>query len=203
MKPECVSAKTSTSVPARNSGQVSRSTHGGSQRQRSIQLHRSRQPDYEEQPRRRFDQHYNVQTAVDQDALFVWDASLSNHANDQHEVAPTLEASLPNWVLPRRRRWIAASSVKQTSSVLEAKQIDAYIATGRDPHHQGWQAYFAEAGPAPPEGATLREKMAHKLRTTLGKAIYRRRKCSVEPVFGIIKAVMGFPPVLPYAVCLP
>ena len=34
--------------------------------------------------------------------------------------------------------------------------------------------------------------MAYKLRTAAGKAIYRRRKCTIEPVFGQIKEVMGF-----------
>ena len=34
--------------------------------------------------------------------------------------------------------------------------------------------------------------MAYKLRTEIGQAIYRLRKCTVEPVIGIIKAVLGF-----------
>lgn len=34
--------------------------------------------------------------------------------------------------------------------------------------------------------------MADKLETPAGKAIYRRRACTVEPVFGVIKAVLGF-----------
>jgi hypothetical protein len=34
--------------------------------------------------------------------------------------------------------------------------------------------------------------MRDKLRTEKGKALYRRRNHTVEPVFGIIKAVMGF-----------
>ena len=34
--------------------------------------------------------------------------------------------------------------------------------------------------------------MAYKLQTAIGKAIYRLRKCTVEPVIGIIKAVLGF-----------
>ena len=29
---------------------------------------------------------------------------------------------------------------------LQAKKIEPYIATGRDPHNRGWRAYFAEAG---------------------------------------------------------
>ena len=75
---------------------------------------------------------------------------------------------------------------------LDEAGIDAYIATGRDGHNRGWRAHFAEAGEPPGESASLREKMAYKLRTTLGKAIYRRRKSTIEPVFGQIKEVLGF-----------
>ena len=47
--------------------------------------------------------------------------------------------------------------------------------------------------PEPPgPGATVKEQMAHKLKTKKGKETYRRRKQTVEPVFGIIKAAMGF-----------
>ncbi len=35
-------------------------------------------------------------------------------------------------------------------------------------------------------------KMASELKTQKGRALYGRRKCTVEPVFGIIKPVMGF-----------
>jgi len=34
--------------------------------------------------------------------------------------------------------------------------------------------------------------MLYRLRTDEGRAIYARRKCTVEPVFGILKQVMGF-----------
>ena len=44
------------------------------------------------------------------------------------------------------------------SHVLEAAGIDAYIATGRDPHNAGWEAYFAQAGDPPAEnGQPARE----------------------------------------------
>ena len=36
------------------------------------------------------------------------------------------------------------------------------------------------------------ETMKHRLKTPEGRAIYGRRKCTVEPVFGIIKSVLGF-----------
>ena len=34
--------------------------------------------------------------------------------------------------------------------------------------------------------------MAYQLQTEIGKAIYRLRKCTVEPVIGIIKETLGF-----------
>jgi hypothetical protein len=75
---------------------------------------------------------------------------------------------------------------------LTARGIDPYIATGRSPHHQGWQAYFLD-NPAPQsKDASVKEQMAYKLRTVIGKAIYRLRKSTVEPVIGIIKEVLGF-----------
>ena len=44
----------------------------------------------------------------------------------------------------------------------------------------------------PPDEATPKEKMAYKLQTEIGQAIYKLRKCTVEPVIGIIKEVLGF-----------
>ncbi len=43
-----------------------------------------------------------------------------------------------------------------------------------------------------PADANAMAKMKHRLQTAEGRALYARRKCTVEPVFGIIKAVMGF-----------
>jgi hypothetical protein len=82
------------------------------------------------------------------------------------------------------------------------RQLEAYIATGREPHHKDWQAFFAELPEPPAEEASPKEKMAanlfaYKLQTKIGKAIYRLRKCTVEPVIGIIQAgllaeILGF-----------
>jgi hypothetical protein len=43
-----------------------------------------------------------------------------------------------------------------------------------------------------PDDADAITRMQHRLKTTAGKAIYTTRKCTVEPVFGILRAVMGF-----------
>ena len=50
---------------------------------------------------------------------------------------------------------------------------------------------FKEPPPLP-EGATPVQKMAHKLKTIVGRKMYALRKQTVEPVFGIIKSIMGF-----------
>jgi len=70
--------------------------------------------------------------------------------------------------------------------------IEPYIATGRGAHHQNWRALVAEQPTPPPDDATPIVKMAYKLQTEVGQAIYRLRKCTVEPVLGIIKEVLGF-----------
>src|SRR5260221_10639567 len=70
--------------------------------------------------------------------------------------------------------------------------IEPYIATGRDPHHPSWQQRFAPLPDPPPEDVGPQVKMAYKLKTALGKAIYGARKRTVEPVIGIIKEVLGF-----------
>ncbi len=74
----------------------------------------------------------------------------------------------------------------------ERRGIEPYIATGRDPHHPSWQERFASLPAPPPEAASPTVKMAYKLKTAIGKAIYGLRKCTVEPVIGIIKEVLGF-----------
>jgi len=40
--------------------------------------------------------------------------------------------------------------------------------------------------------ASPKEKMALRLQTSAGKTLYKLRKQTVEPVFGIIKSVLGF-----------
>ncbi len=139
-----------------------------------------------------FDQHYNAQVAVDQECLLIVGHSLSNHANDQAEVVPTVDAIPPALGTPQAAALDTGYFSEANIAALQARHIDPYIATGREPHHQGWEAYFATEPAPPPNDASLKEKMAYKLKTAVGQAIYRLRKCTVEPVIGIIKEVLGF-----------
>jgi transposase len=141
-----------------------------------------------------FDQHDNVQAAVDQDSLQIVARSLWNHTNDQWEVEPTLDALSPQLGQPQAAALDNGYFSEANIRALEARGIEPYIATGREPHHQSWRSFFdREAQPEPlPPDASLKERMAYKLRTDIGQAIYRLRKCTVEPVIGIIKEVLGF-----------
>lgn len=139
-----------------------------------------------------FDQHYNAQIATDQHSLLVVAHSLSNHANDQAEVEPTLDA-LPDILgTPPAGALDTGYFSAANITALEQRGIEPYIAVGREPHHKHWSAYCAQPLVPPPEEASPLVKMAYKLHTEIGQAIYRLRKCTVEPVIGIIKEVLGF-----------
>ena len=66
-----------------------------------------------------------------------------------------------------------------------------YIACGREPHYPPLEERLAGA-PQAPENPDPVSALRHRLKTTEGKAHYARRKSTVEPVFGIIKHVIGF-----------
>jgi hypothetical protein len=72
-----------------------------------------------------------------------------------------------------------------------ATQIVPMIAPGRQSHHPSLSERFAKAPPAP-DNPTPLEAMSHRLRTPEGKRLYALRNQTPEPVFGIIKSVMGF-----------
>jgi transposase len=139
-----------------------------------------------------FDQHYNVQVAVDQDSLFVVGNTLSNHPVDTYEAIPTVDAIPSEIGQPKAAALDKIYFAPKNIQELEARAIDPFIATGREPHHKSWRERFAQTPEPPPDDASLIVKMAYKLQTEIGKAIYGLRKSTVEPVIGIIKEVLGF-----------
>jgi transposase len=139
-----------------------------------------------------FEQDDNAQVAVDQGSLLIVGWALSNHPNDSQEAEPTL-AAIPSEIgTPEAAALDAGYFGPATLTACAKRGIEPYIATGRDPHHPSWQQRFAPLADPPSEDASSQVKMAYKLRTALGKAIYGARKCTVEPVIGIIKEVLGF-----------
>ena len=139
-----------------------------------------------------FDQHYNAQVAVDHASLLIVAHSLSNHPTDQAEAIPTLEAIPPQVGIPHAGALDCGYFNVQTIEYMLRRGIAPYIATGREPHQRAWQRFFAEQPQPPAAAASPRVQMAYRLQTAVGRAIYRWRKCTVEPVIGILKEVLHF-----------
>lgn len=139
-----------------------------------------------------FDQHYNVQVAAEQESMLIVAQALSNHANDKQEALPTLQA-LPAAI--EKPKGVAMDNGYFSEANIQACEnlgIDPYIATGREPHHLDWHTFFQQQPEPPTPDASAIVKMAYKLQTKIGQAIYRLRKCTVEPIIGIIKEILGF-----------
>jgi transposase len=142
---------------------------------------------------RGFDQHYNVQAAVEQSSMLIVGNTLSNHANDKQEAVPTLEA-IPTEQIGQPNGAAMDNGYFSQANIeaFKSRGVEPYIATGREAHYQSWQEFFAQQPDPPAEDASPKEKMAYTLQTEIGQAVYRLRKSTVEPVFGIIKEVLGF-----------
>jgi transposase len=139
-----------------------------------------------------FSQAYNSQVLTDRASLLIIGYSVSNHPVDVGEIGPALDA-VPAALAIAAVAYDTGYWREANVTELEQRGIAPYIATGRWGHRRNWQEQFEPAEPpAPPVGATAREQMGYKLQTALGQLIYRGRKCTVEPVIGIIKEVLGF-----------
>jgi transposase len=139
-----------------------------------------------------FDQHYNTQVVVDHDSRLVVGNWLCNHTNDKQAALPTMDTMPPQLGKPKAANLDTGYFSQDNIKGLQARGIDPYIATGRRPHHRGWRAHFLDNPDPPEDDASVKVQMAYKLRTAIGKALYRLRKSTVEPVIGIIKEVLGF-----------
>jgi len=141
-----------------------------------------------------FVQAYNAQAAVDIDSHLIIENHITQQPNDKQEVEPILkqlkvvEDSLgkPDGLLADTG-YFSESNVKRC----EANEITPYISDSRERHNLPWDERFQSPPPCP-EDADAVTAMTHRLRTPEGKAVYAKRKSTVETVFGIIKEVLGF-----------
>ena len=141
-----------------------------------------------------FEQCYNAQAVVAAGSLLVVAADVVQAPNDKRQLAPMLDklAALPE-DLGQPETLLADTGYFSAANV-EACQtagIAPLIALGREAHHPSLSERFAEAPPAP-DDPTAVEAMAHRLKTLEGRKLYAQRKHTPEPVFGIIKSVLGF-----------
>ncbi len=141
-----------------------------------------------------FMQAYNAQASVDIDTMLMLGVHVSQHTNDKLELQPALDElnRLPEMLGKVTEATADAGYFSETNvEVCEKANITPYIAAGRESHNQSLTERFSEPEPIA-EDADAVTKMKHRLKTKDGKAFYAKRKCTVEPVFGVIKSVMGF-----------
>ena len=141
-----------------------------------------------------YEQCYNAQAAVAAGSLLVIATDVVQAPNDKQQLAPMLGkiADLSDKfgkveVLLADSGYFSESNV----NVCAAAGIDPLIAMGRQAHHPSLAERFAEP-PLPPGDPTPLEAMDYRLKTPEGKKLYALRKQTPEPVFGIIKSVLGF-----------
>jgi len=141
-----------------------------------------------------FEQCYNAQAVVAAGSLLVVAADVVQAPNDKRQLSPMLDklAALPE-DLGQPETLLADNGYFSAANVTAcgAAGIAPLIAPGRQSHHPSLSDRFAEAPPAPDDPTPI-EAMVHRLKTPEGRKLYAQRKHTPEPVFGIIKSVLGF-----------
>ena len=141
-----------------------------------------------------FEQAYNAQAAVATGSLLVVACDVVQAPNDKQQITPML-ATLAGRAdqLGHVDTLVADTGYFSEANVNACAQagIAPLIALGRERHHRSWRARVAPSPPAP-DAPTPLAAMVHRLATPPGRHAYALRKQTPEPVFGIIKSVMGF-----------
>jgi hypothetical protein len=141
-----------------------------------------------------FDQCYNAQAAVAAGSMLVVATDVVQAPNDKQQIEPTLAKlkALPA-ALGETETLLADAGYFSGANVEACAKagVEPVIAMGRQPHHPPLAERFAKT-PEPPENPTAVEAMARRLKTPEGRNLYALRKQTPEPVFGVIKSVLGF-----------
>ena len=145
-----------------------------------------------------FEQSYNAQAAVEVESRLLVSQAVTDAPNDKEQLASTLAAT--SGVIKSIGAVLVDSGFYSATAVAAVEgeapgkaAVRVYAATGRQAHGRSVEALEKHADPPAPEaGASAAEVMAHRLKTKAGRALYALRKATIEPVFGIIKAAMGF-----------
>jgi transposase len=150
-------------------------------------------------PNKGWDYCGNAQASVDGAYQIIVACDVTEATNDKQQAAPMGQAILETLkqadIAPRRNEAGEVQAIPATldsgyyseaaTQALEALGFEPYIATARQRHHAPEPAALESL-------ATAKERMAAKVRSPAGQALYSRRKVIVEPVFGQIKEARGF-----------
>src|SRR6266446_5453801 len=137
-----------------------------------------------------FVQGYNTQIAVEPLFQLVVRPPLPPAANDKQQVVPLIQA-IQEQSGQKPEEVLADSGYcsEENLKYLAKRRMEGFVATGKQKH--GERSEPCKRGPLPKDASRV-ERMERKLKTKVGAAVYARRKCMVEPVFGQIKQARGF-----------
>jgi len=146
-----------------------------------------------------FEQSYNAQAAVEVDSRLIVGQRVSQAPNDKEQLVPTVTTvekpvtSIAAVLTDSGFYSEAAVQAVEQNAQGQPTGTTVYAALERKDHHRSVRDLERKSDPpVPGAGAGVAEVMKHRLQTAVGKAKYKLRQQTVEPVFGIIKSVMGF-----------
>jgi hypothetical protein len=141
-----------------------------------------------------FIQGYNAQAAVSAESGLIVAAHVVTDTGDRRQLAPTIAAMPPQ--LGRPKAILADTGYDNTAQILQVERTTGasvycalqfpnskQSAPGRPPRRKSRRRQVP---------GQLRQRMSERLQSAEGVRLYRLRRTSVEPVFGMIKSVLGF-----------
>jgi transposase len=142
-----------------------------------------------------FEQAYNAQAAVETDSRLIVAARVTDAPNDKEQLVPTVQAVPP--AIREQVNAVLADNGFYSAEAVAKVQADGgptvYAALEKTGHHRRVADLERQTDPPPPSAhAAPSAHMRHRLQTQAGRALYRLRQQTVEPVFGILKEALGF-----------
>jgi len=167
--------------------------------------------------RKGYIQGFNAQAAVTKDQVIVA-AELTQEENDVNQLHPMIEKAIENLekagideqvrAVVADAGYLSEDNLKKKSEEEDGEEEgqgeerkeeekpedgpELYIATKKDRKQRAEPQEQSRDEDTLPEDLTERQKMERKLATEEGRAIYKKRGQTVEPVFGQIKEGRGF-----------
>ena len=127
--------------------------------------------------------------------MIIVSNTLSDQPNDRNELLPVLDAAESNNFKVEKVLADTGYYSEKNVEATEDRNIEPIIAVEQQSHGIDLRSLLEgneSEEPELPTNATTKEKMAHKLKSPEIKELYKQRKQTVEPVFGIIKECMRF-----------
>ena len=147
----------------------------------------------------RFEQAYNAQAAVEVDSRLIVGQHVTQDTNDKHWLAPTVAVIAPVVASVKEvlvdTGYVSEKAIAQLETGADGNPtgLTVLAAVKREPHGRTVAQLEARPDPSPPsEDASFLARLAHRTATAAGRARYKLRQQTVEPVFGVVKACIGF-----------